>query len=287
MKQLITLFLVIFLVSPAFAKAPVWEVTKGDDLLYLGGTIHLLSKGDYPLPPAFETAYNKADDLVFETDINALSSLEAQGKILNAMMYQGDQTLSTVLDPEVYSQLEEMLGAKGMPMAVFERFTPAGVMLALTQLELQSLGLVGADGVDAHFGKRATEDNKESIFLESLDEQIGFIQSMNGLDANLVVKSGINDISKLQGLWEDLLAAWRSGNIDELEELGIKEMERDFPSLYETIIVNRNNDWFTEIESMILTEDKEFILVGALHMAGDDGLVKRLRAAGYSVKQLD
>lgn len=290
MKPFCALLLIALLNSmpvAALAKSPVWKVSKGDDFLYLGGTIHLLSKSDYPLPKAFEIAYQNTDDVVFETDVTALAAPEVQGQILNVMSYQDHRGLSNVLDRDVYSELGTLLESKGLPIAVFDRFTPAGAMMALTQFELQKLGVVGEDGVDVHFGARAISDNKESLFLESFEEQISFIESMNQLDPNLVIKSGIKDLQQLETVWAELLSAWRSGDTEQLENIGIDEMKRDFPRLYQTILVKRNDNWIKQIKSMMLSEDKEFILVGALHMAGDDGLIKRLNQAGYLVEQLD
>ncbi|MFT6408670.1 MAG: hypothetical protein ACJAQ6_002090 [Arenicella sp.] len=276
-----------FMAAPATAKAPVWKVSKGDDYVYLGGTIHLLSKDDYPLPGAFETAYKNVDDIVLETDAAALAAPEVQARVLNAISYQDHRALSNVLDRGTYRQLDALLKSKGIPIAVFDRFTPAGAMMALTQFELQRQGLIGGDGVDAHFGRRATRDNKESLFLESFEQQLSFIESMNQLEPNLVVKSGINDIEKLETLWADLLRAWRTGNLDQLETIGIVAMKRDFPSMYQTILVKRNDDWLKQIDIMMKNEGKEFILVGALHMAGADGLIQRLKTTGYTVHQLD
>jgi uncharacterized protein YbaP (TraB family) len=276
-----------FMAAPATAKAPVWKVSKGDDYVYLGGTIHLLSKDDYPLPGAFETAYENVDDIVLETDAAALAAPEVQARVLNAISYQDHRALSNVLDRGTYRQLDALLKSKGIPIAVFDRFTPAGAMMALTQFELQRQGLIGGDGVDAHFGRRATRDNKESLFLESFEQQLSFIESMNQLEPNLVVKSGINDIEKLETLWADLLRAWRTGNLDQLETIGIVAMKRDFPSMYQTILVKRNDDWLKQIDIMMKNEGKEFILVGALHMAGADGLIQRLKTTGYTVHQLD
>ncbi|MGK0438239.1 MAG: hypothetical protein ACJATK_001189 [Paracoccaceae bacterium] len=289
MKILLSLLLALSMTSitAAIAKAPVWKVSKGDDYLYLGGTIHVLSKNDYPLPQAFEIAYNRVDGIVLETDAAALVAPEVQGRILNVMSYQDHRALSNVLDRDTYSQLDQLLKSKGIPIAVFDRFTPAGAIMALTQFELQKLGFIGDNGVDAHFGARAMIDKKESLFLESFEQQLSFIQSMNQLEPNLLIKSGINDIEQLETVWAELLSAWRNGDLDQLEKIGIVDMKRDFPTLYQTILVKRNDQWFDEIKAMILSEDKEFILVGALHMAGSDGLITRLKAAGYTVSQLD
>ena len=60
--------LIFFLgIAPAFADSPVWRVTKGDHVLFIGGTVHLLTQADYPLPDAFEQAYlagiKRADEI--------------------------------------------------------------------------------------------------------------------------------------------------------------------------------------------------------------------------------
>jgi uncharacterized protein YbaP (TraB family) len=285
--QSVALALSLMFISSAIAKAPVWKVTKGDDYVYLGGTIHVLSDNDYPLPEAFEMAYRKADDIVLETDPATLALPEVQGRVLSAMLYQDNRTLSNVLNRETYTQLDQLLESKGLPIATFDRFTPIGAMMALTQFELQRLGLIGGQGVDAHFAVRAMRDKKESLFLESLEQQLGFIQSMNQLEPNLVVTSGVKGIDKLEQYWAELRGAWRTGDLDTLEKIGIVEMQRDFPSMYQTILVKRNNHWLVEIEAMMLSEDKEFILVGALHMAGPDGLIQRLKKLGYIISQLD
>ncbi len=288
MKFFLSLLLSAIIVSvPANAKSPVWKVSKGDDYLYLGGTVHVLSKNDYPLPDAFEKAYTASDDVVLETNEAALSAPELQAEILKVMTFQDHRSLSTVLNRKVYTAFEALLKSKGIPIAVFEKFTPSGASLALTGIELQRLGLMDGSGVDVHFAKRASGDEKDALFLETVEEQIGFIDAMNNLDPNLVIKSGIRDITNFETIWQDLKTAWRSGDLEKLEELGIVEMQRDFPSLYQTILVKRNKEWFSEVVKMIETNDIEFMLVGALHMAGKDGLISMLNKAGYKIEQLD
>jgi len=274
-------------VVPSYAKSPVWKVSKGDDYIYLGGTIHLLSEKDYPLPNAFQIAYAKTDTVVLETDIQGLEAPELQQKLLNAISYQDHRALSNVLDREVYAQLDELLKERNLPIAVFDTFTPAGVIMTLTQFELERLALVGGDGVDFHFAKRASKDDKESLYLETIDEQVSFIQSMNQLDPNAMIKSGIKEINSIKEVWQGLLSAWRSGDLTMLEELGIEDMQKQFPNLYQTMLANRNRAWLSDIDRLMQNQEKEFILVGALHMAGEDGLIAELKRKGFTLEQLD
>ena len=62
----ILLLLLVIAAPNLWAKAMVWQISDGERTLYLAGTMHLLSKADYPLPKAYENAYAKADILYFE-----------------------------------------------------------------------------------------------------------------------------------------------------------------------------------------------------------------------------
>ena len=82
--------LIFILVAPAHSASPVWEVTKGDNQLFIGGTIHLLTPEDYPLPTAFEEAYGQSALLVLETDIRKFQSPEFQQTLAKELTYWMD-----------------------------------------------------------------------------------------------------------------------------------------------------------------------------------------------------
>ena len=272
----------------AHAKVPVWKVTSGDQHMYLGGTIHLLSKEDYPLPEAFEIAYDGAEDIWLETDAAAMNSPDTQSKFLPVMMYQDGRTLSQVLTRDTYQTLTEFLAERGLPVAAFDAMTPAGLSLTLTTLELQRLGLVdGTPGVDAHFDLRANEDGKDRLDLETIDEQIGFIASLNELEPNSLVLSSLDEVAQTKSKWPDLLGAWRTGDLDKLNDIGVVRMQQDFPAMYKVFLAERNRRWMNEIKRMLDSPEVEFMLVGVLHMAGDDGLIELMQDVGYTVEQLD
>jgi len=48
----------------------------------------------------------------------------------------------------------------------------------------------------------------------------------------------------------------------------------------------RNLKWMPQIEAMLRDSDREFVLVGAAHLVGEDGLLEMLQARGYDVSQL-
>ena len=80
--------------------------------------------------------------------------------------------------------------------------------------------------------------------------------------------------------------AWRSGDLEWLEQNIAMPMRNDFPTAYQTLLVKRNNAWMGKIEAMAASDQTEFVVVGALHLAGADGLLEQLAARGYRVTQL-
>jgi len=284
-RFLLSMLLLTF-ASPSLCKAPVWKVSKDDNYLYIGGTIHVLSKDDYPLPNAFESAFNDTARLVFETDIAALSLPENQIKLSAALQFQDSRTLKTELNPETYTRLTNYLSNRNIPIENFTKYTPGGMSIVLTALELQVLEITAA-GVDEHFSSRADHASKQTGFLESIDEQLGFIEEFSTLDPNKLVNSSLSDLENLKTEWQKLLDSWRHGDVDTLEEIALEEMQNEFPKLYQFILVERNTRWLEKIKLMLSTQEIEFILVGALHLAGTDSVLIQLADLGYTIEQLD
>ena len=61
---------------------------------------------------------------------------------------------------------------------------------------------------------------------------------------------------------------------------------REYPELYQVLVVNRNHAWLPYIEQALQEKEPIFIVVGALHLLGKEGLVTALKEKGYEVQQL-
>ena len=290
LKNIYSFFLIIVLTSLTFntyAKSSVWKVSKGDDYFYLGGTIHLLSPSDYPLPEAFITAYKDADQIIFETDLAEMKTPANQQKFLVAMLNQQGKTLSATLDKNTYQALNNFLMTRGMPIANFEQFEPWAVALTITIIEYQRLGMLPEYGVEEYFQQQASKDNKGLRSLESVDDQIGFLQTMATIEPNTMVNFTLRDLKQLPEFITTLKTSWRKGDIESFTTNSlIVQMQSEFPELYQTLISDRNNRWMTTLTQLNNNETKEFVLVGTLHLNGEQGLLQLLRTKGYEIEQL-
>ncbi|MEM8564009.1 MAG: TraB/GumN family protein [Pseudomonadota bacterium] len=271
----------------AVAESSVWKVSSGSDYFYLGGTIHLLAADDYPLPKEFDSAYNDAQTIVLETDISAVNSPDFQAQLMAAMSYDDERTLASVLEPQVFKDLEQFMASRQIPSLGFFAIQPWGVMLLVTMMEYQRMGLLPGYGVDLHFNNRALADNKPILGLETAEEQLSFLASMGEVDPNMMVKNTLQDLERLPEFVDLMKASWRSGDLEALSEYGlVEQMKADAPELYATLISRRNDAWMAQLPGLLARNDVMFVLVGAMHLNGPDGMLNQLRERGYEVSQL-
>ena len=275
----------MLLPASSFAQTSVWQVSKGDSTIYLAGTIHLLRQQDYPLPAAFEQAFDASQSLHFETDIGAMSDMGLQQRMLLQLTYQDGRTLSTVLSAEAYTALSEYAAGTGIPLAMLQTFKPGLLISTLSVMEFQKLGFT-PQGVDAYFYSKAMGEGKSRGELETIDEQIAMLASMgDGYESEFVMYS-IRDFAQLGSAIESMVQAWREGNMESLRAEFVAPMLTETPDLYESLLVNRNNAWMPKIEAMLDTDETEFVLVGVAHLVGEHGLITMLQSTGYEVVQL-
>lgn len=285
-KTLYSLSFLLLVVSfPVYAESSVWTVEKNGNTIFLGGTIHLLTESDYPLPEAYEKAYAGSVEVVLETDMQKLQSPEFQAIMMRELRYSDGRNLQQVVNKNTYRAVEQFFTTRGIPMANIIGFKPGMVSTMITMVELKRLGLVGI-GVDAYFSTKSINDQKKLGQLETVETQLAFIANMGAGQADEMLIYTLADIENLPTLMQSTKDAWRRGDMAQLGEVGITPFKNEFPAIYQALLVDRNNAWMPQIEAMLKTRAVEFVLVGALHLAGNNGLLAQLTARGYKVRQL-
>lgn len=279
-----TLASIALCVSMAASAAPVYKVTKDNDTVYIGGTIHILSATDYPLQPEFDEAYGAADEVYFETNMGILEDPSFQMQIVPYLTYQDGRNLKTGLKPETFERLDTYMASKGLPIQQFLPLNPTGVMLTLTVMENQVQGFT-AQGVDAFFFKKSTADSKTIGWFESPEEQLEVIGSFSNEDPDGMIDYMLEELARGREVIATLHDSWRVGDMEKLAETGLDSFE-GYEGLYNSLIKNRNDAWMKQIEPMFGDEGTELILVGALHLPGPDGLLTQLEKKGYTVEKL-
>lgn len=282
---LFSLGVLLLLSEESLAETSVWRVSDGNNTVYLGGTVHLLRPSDYPLPEEYEQAYLASSELYFETDISSMGDLSVQAQMLQQLTYSDGRTLKTVLNEDAYAALEDYTATIGMPLMMLEQFKPGMIISTLQVLEFQRIGFT-PQGVDAFFNTRALGDAKDIGALETIEEQIGFLARMGEGNESEFILLSLEDLENTDALMEEMITAWRNGDEGALQKLFVDDMEQRAPELFDSLLRQRNLRWMPQIEAMFEDADTEFVLVGAAHLIGREGLVQLLQTKGYEVSQL-
>jgi len=278
--------------------APVpllWKVSDKDNSLYLLGAFHLLKPDDYPLSRDVDDAFADAEKLVFEIPPEELGS-----PALGMQMGQaGLRTDGTLLDSELPEQTRLALAGwlqanaaelqkMQMPPQAMQMFEPWFAALMVAIVEMNKAGLDSALGLDAHLARKAGRTGKATSGLETGAEQIAFLDDMRRAEQLQFLQSSLDGAAQGSGEIDKLHAAWRSGDADALWAGMAAEMRREFPDLYQRINVARNEAWVPKLEAKLRAPgtDDVLVVVGALHLLGEDGVVEKLRAKGYEVERI-
>lgn len=285
---------------PAAAHVPpvplLWKASSGERAVYLLGSFHLLKPEDYPLSPDVDAAFADVDTVVFEIPPEQLQSPELGMKMGQAAMRTDGTPLNSVLPQDTVDALdawtaENAAQLQQMQLApqVLQMFQPWFVSLMVTVTEMGKFGLDPEMGLDNHMAKRAAEAGKRTAGLETADQQIAFFTGMSD-DEQLQFLQSALESSGEEGQAEiaKLHAAWRAGDAQAIWEGMAVEMAEEFPALYQRINVERNDAWVPQIEAMLAGEGtgNTLVVVGALHLLGEDGVVEKLGARGYDVERI-
>ena len=265
--------------------ASVWQVSNAGNTVYIGGTLHILSPEDFPLPNAYGVAYNQADELVFETDIAGLNSPRFQQDSRARLTYGDGTQLKDVISKETYQALKAHLTARQMDIAAMANYTPALISITLSFAELRLLGLT-SQGVDEFYYFKAITDGKALDWFESPQQQLEFIAALGGEDEDEMIRYALDDVKQLPQALGELKKFWLSGDMEGLYQSQGKSFHDDFPEIYQQLLIQRNKNWLPAIEEMLTTAQIEFVLVGTMHLSGKDSVLDMLRSKGYQVTQV-
>ena len=291
-KQRVVLALAIALLTPpVLADSPasegadktfMWRVGGDNATVYLLGSVHAMKKDSYPLPSVIETAFDSVDTVVFEVDLDDLDSAAIQ--MLAAGTLDGEETLEAVVGPATWPALMVQVERTVLPAAMFRRMKPWMVALTITALAMTDAGYQPSAGVDAYFSRRADESGKERIALETVEFQVSLFADLTAEQSLAFLRYTLVDLKTVIPELDELSAHWRAGRVEAVEALMAEGFD-EFPELLEKMVTDRNLAWMPPIEGLLAGDSDTMVVVGSLHLVGEDGLVNLLRKRGYTVER--
>lgn len=269
------------------SKAFLWQVQSSTSKVYLLGSIHLAKPDMYPLDEKIENAYKNSDILVVEVNTNKYNDHVLQQKFLGKGIYSSGQSLKSNLSARTYDLLEEKLNELRINIEQVNHLKPWFLALNLTVMNLRKLGFNPEYGIDQYFLNKA-KGTKEIAELESVNYQINFFDGFSTKMQDKFLLSTLIDLNIMEEQIANVITAWKRGDADKLNEILFAEFER-YPQLqpvFYKLFDERNEKMVSKIESYLKDSSSYFVVVGAGHLVGEEGIINLLRKKGYSANQL-
>ena len=275
----------------AFASRPentgkncLWSIQTANNTIFLLGSLHISPADIYPLPEVIERAYEKCSKIIFEADIEAVNDPSFQAKVMTLAVYPEGDNLEDNVSAQTFNLLKKRADAAGIPIQQLSRLKPFFCGLSLASIEFLKLGFDPANGIDMYFFNKAKEDGKEMLKFETVEFQLNLMTQMTRKQEELMLRQTLKDLEVIEKDAANLVKYWKNGDVKKLDSF-IKASLKDFPELYDRWFTSRNKRWMSEIKKLIGKNENVFIVVGAGHLVGKDGLVELLRKQNYNIHQ--
>jgi uncharacterized protein YbaP (TraB family) len=263
----------------------MWMAEGASNRVYLLGSVHLLREQDHPLPTVIDEVYAAAETLYMELDMDDLDPLLMQATINRLGMLDEGRSLRDVMGEDLYAEAESMAAELELPLEMLERTEPWLAAITVEQLALARIGFNPVYGVEMHLLKKASGDGKEILGFESVEQQLAYLDGLS-LDAQRdLLMQTLTESASIRDLMDDLILAWRSGDIEYLERTLLDDVS-GYPELYDTIVADRNRLWVDTIDALLEQDEDYLVIVGALHLVGEDGVPQLLEQRGVRVTQM-
>ena len=273
-------------------KGIFWKIEKpGLKPSWLLGTMHVSDSRVLTMPKGAAEAVAATDMIVVESD-EILDDKKAAAALFanpSLTMLTDGSTISQHLSPEDNAKLEAGLKARGIALAAVSRMQPwlISSSFEMTGCEVRRK-TAGTKFLDQKLASDAAAEGKQVKGLETLAEQA---KAMSDLPITLHLKSLIQTLElgdKINDVNETMTDLYLAGNIGAMIPM-LKVIEPDQTisdddtAVFEQRIILDRNKVMAERAAPILDKGNAFIAVGALHLAGDQGLVSLLRKQGFTV----
>ena len=271
------IFTSLFANAQELEKSLLWEIS-GEGLespSYLYGTIHATC--DATLDASTLKALDETKQLFLEIDMD---DKEMPLQMMKYMKMNNDEKLSTLVSEEDFiiidSFLKDNVSMSAKMLDTFKPFMVSAMLLPkMLDCEFKS--------VEGELMRVTKEQNEEVYGLEEVADQMKVFDAIPYQEqANELLKTAKNGLEKDKLEFQKMMNVYKKKDIEELLRMMDASDNKITADNKGVLLNNRNKNWIP----IIIKTAKEmptFFGVGAAHLAGDEGVIKLLRKAGYKV----
>ena len=195
------------------------------------------------------------------------------------------KSLADMIGADAYREATERANKVGIPIAMFGQFEPWFAALSISQMRMLQLGFDPSWGIETKLGQQAAQDGKAIIGLETLEQQLGFMDKLDIDTQREFLLQSLEDAETLSDDVDLIVSSWRNGDTGTMEELLLEGFAENGP-LYDALLVERNRNWVSKISSYTRADENYLVIVGAMHLVGDKSVLSMLADKGIGSRQL-
>jgi uncharacterized protein YbaP (TraB family) len=230
-------------------------------------------------------ALDEAEVVVFEVDPDSLQAPDVQTFVMKHALFDDGGSLKSELGDSLYAVASAQAESLGVDIDTMGMFRPWFVSVALVLQEMQRMGFDPALGIEMHFAGEAKAKGKSILGLETATYQLGLLVNLRPEQQREFLMHTLSQLADIESELGEILAAWKKGDLSGVEDT-LNRSFKDYPEIYETIVLQRNRNWVVRIEDFLRDGRTHLVIVGVGHMPGKDGLVELLKQKGFEVQQL-
>jgi uncharacterized protein YbaP (TraB family) len=158
--------------------------------------------------------------------------------------------------------------------------------LTLTSLALKNAGYDQSLGIDQVFIKE-NGSNKPILELESVEQQARLFDAFTPQEQEQMLLQTLREIGRGQELFKQILEAWKTGDADAMDIVVRHGFDAGATGskLFKVLFADRNTAMTSKIDELLGDGRTYFIVIGAGHLSGEQGILRQLEQKGYTVSQ--
>lgn len=291
MKKLLGIILLACITINIQAQL-LWKISGNglDKPSYILGTHHLapLSIKDSiaGLPSAFDATTQVIGELKM-AEMNTPAILQTMQRMMTT---ETDTTFKSLFTPEEYDMIakhvkENLMFDVAMTPKIKPSFLQNNLVVVLYMKYASKFN--PTEQLDGYFQKEAANKGKKIVALETPEFQFNLLYNGTSLKRQAEqLLCLLNNIEKAIDQAQRLTASYMNQDLNDLLKLS-EERCGDrcdpLPGEMEMLVDNRNKTWGEKLPALIKAEPS-FIVVGALHLPGENGLLNLLKKQGYTIE---